>query len=70
MTTSLYQDLVAANQEVSNWQSDLYTPATKEAKAIFAKHGQKLLSFKSNIDGSLMLEAPFQFDPYWQRRGM
>lgn len=68
--STLYEDLVAADQEVSNWQSDLYVPATEKAKAIFRKHGQKLLCFKSNINGKFMLEAPFQFDPFWERRGM
>ena len=68
--STLYEDLIAANQEISSWQSDLYTPATEEAKAIFRQHGQKLLYFKSNIDGKFMLEAPFQYDPFWIRRGM
>lgn len=68
--STLYEDLVAAGLEVSNWCSDLYVPATEEAKAIFRQHDQKLDYFKSAIDGSLILEAPFQFDPYWQRRGM
>ncbi len=68
--STLYEDLVAVGLEVSNWQSDLYVPATEEAKAIFRKHGQKLLYFKSNINGKSMLEAPFQFDPFWERRGM
>ena len=68
--STMYEDLVAAGLEVSNWQSDLYVPATEEARAIFRKHGQKLLYFKSRIDGKSMLEAPFQFDPFWERRGM
>ena len=68
--STLYEDLIAAGLEVSNWQSDLYVPATEEAKAIFRKHGQKLLYFKSCIDGKFTLEAPLQFDPFWERRGM
>ena len=68
--STLYEDLVAAGLEVSNWQSDVYVPATEEAKAIFRKHGQKLLYFKSNIKGKFMLEAPVQFDPFWERRGI
>ena len=67
---TLYEDLVAADQEVSNWQSDLYVPATEEAKAVFRKHQQAFCYFRSNINGKFMLEAPFQFDPYWQKRGM
>ena len=67
---TLYEDLVAAGLEVSNWKSDLYVPATEKAKEIFRKHGQKLPYFKSNINGKFMLEAPFQFDPYRQKRGM
>ena len=68
--STLYEDLVAAGLEVSNWQSDLYVPATEEAKAIFRKHGQKLLYFKSNINGKFMLEAHSSLTPYWQKRGM
>ena len=67
---TLYEDLVAADQEVSNWQSDLYVPATEKAKEIFRKHRQAPCGFRSNVDGRWMLEAPFQFDPYWQKRGM
>ena len=67
---TLYEDLVAADQEVSNWQSDLYVPATEEAKEIFRKHRQVPCGFRSNVDGRWMLEAPFQVDPYWQKRGM
>ena len=67
---TLYEELVAAGLEVSNWQSDLYVPATEEAKAIFRKHRQAPCYFRSNVDGSWMLEAPFQFDPFWQKRGM
>lgn len=67
---TLYEDLVAAGLEVSNWQSDLYVPATEEGKEIFRGHQQAPCGFRSNADGSWMLEAPFQFDPYWQKRGM
>lgn len=65
---SLYTDLIEAGCEVSNWQSDLYVVKTDKAVEIFKRHGQKLSVFKSNADGRLMLEAHFQFDPFWERR--
>lgn len=65
---SLYTDLIEAGCEVSNWQSDLYVVRDDKALEIFKRHEQKPRSFKSDSDGRMMLEAPFQFDPFWNSR--
>lgn len=65
---SLYTDLIEAGCEVSNWQSDLYVVRNDTALEIFKRHKQKPCSFISAVDGTPMLEAPFQFDPFWESR--
>lgn len=64
---SLYTDLIEAGCEVSNWQSDLYVVRDDKALEIFKLHGQKPDVFKADSDGRPMLEAPFMFDPFWER---
>lgn len=71
---SLYARLVAAGAEVSNWQSDLYFYATPENAAILQQAAAdgvvtraNVTRFKSATDGRMMYDAPFCFDPYWQR---
>lgn len=65
---SLYTDLVAAGQEVSNWQSDLYVVATEKSLEIIREHKASKSAFKSQVDGRLMYEVPFAFDPFWNSR--
>ncbi len=66
---SLYTDLVEAGIEVSNWQSDLYFPVTYESTEILSKYPKQCRSiFKSNIDGRPTFEAPFAYDPYWEKK--
>lgn len=66
---TIYQDLIAAGIECSNWQFDLYFPATPQAREILKRHpNQTRSTFKSNIDGRMMYECPFAFDPFWDAR--
>lgn len=68
---SLYTELVAAGIEVSNWQSDLYFPVTKEAREILARHPvQKAnaTTFKSQTTGRPYYDVPFAYDPFWEAR--
>ena len=73
---SLYEQLQAAGVDCSNWQSDLYFPVTDQTREIVRQclaNGtiqSRPGIFRSNIDGRLMFDAAFQFDPYWQERGM
>lgn len=64
---TIYQDLIAAGIECSNWQSDLYFPANETTKQILDKYpGAYYSVFKSNRAIGPMYEVPFGFDPYWQ----
>ena len=66
---TIYQDMLAAGITCSNWQSDLYVPVTPETRAIVAKYPKQSRSiFNSNIDGRLMYDLSFAFDPYWEQR--
>lgn len=67
---TLYQRLVDAGIECSNWQSDLYFPNTAQTREIAAQCKRdgipvNLTPFRNQVDGSPMLEAPFMFDPFW-----
>lgn len=65
---SLYTDLMEEGIEVSNWQSDLYFPRNEVTLKIKSKYPNISYSyFNSNIDGKPMIEAPFQFDPFWNK---
>ena len=65
---TIYQDLIEAGIQVSNWQSDLYFPRNAITLSIKAKHPDLCYSFfNSNIDGTPMIEAAFAFDPFWDK---
>lgn len=70
---SLYQRLVDAGVPVSSWQSDLYFPVNETTKTIVAQciaEGEikgRPGKFRSAIDGAPMFDAPFQYQPYWDR---
>lgn len=65
---SLYTDLIAAGQPVSNWQSDLYCPVNDVTRALIKKHGLKASAFNNRVEGGLWFDVPFQFDPFWESR--
>ena len=66
---TIYEDLTASGIECSNWQSDLYFPATPQTREILKQYPNQTRSiFKSNIDGRMMYECPFAFDPFWIAR--
>jgi len=66
---TIYEELTAAGVECSNWQSDLYFPATDQTRTILKNHpNQTRSTFRSNIDGRMMYECPFAFDPFWNAR--
>lgn len=62
---SLYTDLVEAKIEIGNWQSDLHVKYCPEAIALIRKHGLRGETFQSKIDGSIWVDIPFQYEPYW-----
>lgn len=67
--TTLYKTLIAAGIECSNWQSDLYFPVTEQTKDILARFPRQkanATTFKSSIDGKLIYDVPFAFDPFWE----
>jgi len=67
--TTIYKALTDAGIPTDNWASDLYFPVTEESTAIVQKHHgiMNIKTFRNNHDGTLWYEAPFAYDPYWQR---
>lgn len=66
--TSIYEEMINAGVEVSNWQSDMYVHVNAITKAILAKYPTSEANatiFKSNIDGQMMYDIPFMYQPFW-----
>lgn len=66
---TLYDDLIAAGCETDSHESDLYVADTPEARDIMHKHGTTGQPFRSNVDGRIWLDVPFEFSPFWRKRG-
>ena len=69
---SLYDALKEANVEMSSWQSDLCFKLTEDSKTImnrFKKIHPEITfkGFINNNDKKPWIEAPFQFDPFWDK---
>ena len=71
MTDSLYHRLAAAGCEIDHYQSDLYVRRTPLALAIIAAQQPPVtaLPFASQIDGTTWLDIPFQYEPFWTKKG-
>lgn len=64
---SLYKQLEEAGIPVESHESDMYFPVTPESQAIVDNY-----EFKNNVTtfesgGELWFDAPFSFDPYWDK---
>lgn len=71
MSKSVYDSMLEANQEISNWCSDMYVPVNDTTTAIIKDYEFKcnVKRFKSNVDGKMMYELPFAYEPYWNKLG-
>ncbi len=74
---TIYQRLLEANCELDNHESDLYVKSTPEAREIILKYRSENLhspltvrTFKSETDGTPWLDLPFQYDPWWETKGL
>lgn len=67
---SLYTELVEAGLEISHWQSDLYVEVNATSKEILSRHALELSNakiFRSEVDGKMLYDVPFAYEPYWER---
>lgn len=65
---SLYTDLIEAGQQVEHHDSDLYCKVNDVTRDLMKKHDIRPEVFRSETDGKLWFDAPFQYDPFWERR--
>jgi hypothetical protein len=65
MQSDLFEAVTALGIEYSSWQSDLYLPATQAVIALVKHHGHHFTTFHNNIDGSLWIDVPFAYSPFW-----
>ena len=67
---SLYTELKRLGIKTDNWESDLYFPVTPETTQLLADmHDTSATTFQNQgQEGGLWYDAPFAFDPWWERR--
>lgn len=66
----IYQELKDAGQEISNHESDLYTPVNETTKKIIDRYEfkQNVKTFRSQIDGKVWYDIPFQYTPFYEKK--
>ena len=73
---TLYQELKNAGCEMDSHCSDLYvknTVCALEIILLYENEKAQTVSrtyFRSEVDGQSWIDLPFQFTPYWKKRGM
>jgi hypothetical protein len=64
---TLYQALIEAGVECSNYHSDLYFPANDKSKEVLKRFPNVYpTTFTHSVTKKLMYEVAFAFDPYWR----
>lgn len=64
---SLYTDAIDAGLRTDHHESDLYVEWGHTTKELLFKHGARASLFVSQVDGRLLADIPFMFDPFWER---
>lgn len=69
----LYQAMQEAGVEIDSHESDLYVKETPAADAVIEeamRHDSApcFTRFRSSVDGSVWLDFPFMFVPWWESR--
>jgi hypothetical protein len=70
---SLYTELVNLLPEhcIDSHESDLYVKDCPEVKTILKKYpmqSRNARPFRSNIDGTIWIDIPFAYEPWWEER--
>jgi hypothetical protein len=66
---SLYSELSELGVEMNSHHSDLHIEDTPEVRSILEKYPLERRNskpFKSALDGSLWIDVPFAFLPFWE----
>lgn len=73
-TRSIYQQLkdVVRPDEIDHHESDLYVKVTEESKRVIAEYPFRInvSVFSDNITHSAWYEIPFEYEPFWRKKGM
>jgi len=65
---TVYEDLKKAGCQIESYESDLYVRSTPESQTIVSRSGYHWEYFRDSIDGSLWIDIPGAFDPFWEAR--
>lgn len=65
---SLYDECVEAGFDLDNHESDLYIKDCQAARTLLNQRGQKFERFLSAVDGSMWLDVPFVYQPFWDAK--
>ena len=67
---SVYKALVEMGADVDNHESDLYVKKTPEVDSLLQEYPDiRGTTFRSQSDGEIWYDLPFQYDPWWKARG-
>ena len=66
--TSFYEKVIEIGIEHDHHESDLYVPVTTQTKELVNnyEYGMMVTTFKSEIDGNMWYDIPFEYIPYWE----
>jgi hypothetical protein len=66
--TSLFEEVLARGIPYDHYRSDLYIPANEETEQLCRDRDLWFTRFRDELTRELMLDCPFQYSPYWERR--
>jgi len=69
MNKTLYEECVEAGFDLDHHESDLYIKDCTAARALLSRRGGHYFeTFISQIDGSMWLDVPFAYQPFWDAK--
>ena len=60
---SLYEQLLTADAEITNYRSDLYVRLTPETLKLVKASGKSYSFFTNQREGGTWIDVPFAYDP-------
>ena len=68
MNLSVYEYIKKSGAWHDNHESDLYIKASKFNIALCRQRGVSFSFFTDNITGDRLIDIPFNFTPFWEKK--
>jgi len=65
---TLYQAVIRLGIPHDHHESDLYLPYTEEVRQLLQTHGLTGQPFKHSTEGTIWIDVPFMYAPFWERK--